>query len=78
MTIQFSMVVPCWSRTPDGVDTSVLQVTRISTELSIFGAKVDFKWYYSCLQNVHPVLNGGTLLVKDAWWYQHLRVSNKP
>jgi hypothetical protein len=33
----------CRSRTPDDFDTSVLQVTLISKELSISGAKVDFK-----------------------------------
>jgi hypothetical protein len=43
MVIQFSKVIPCCSRTPDGVDTSVLKVTRISTELSISGAKFGFK-----------------------------------
>jgi hypothetical protein len=43
MVIQFSMVIPCWSRTPDGVDTSVLQITRISRELSISGENFDFK-----------------------------------
>jgi hypothetical protein len=30
----------------------------------------------ACLQNNHLILNGSTLLVKDAWWYQHLLVSN--
>jgi hypothetical protein len=58
MAIQFSMVVPCWAWTLDGINTSVLQITLVKIVTFSFSEKINFKNHSSCLQNGHPLLNG--------------------